>query len=262
MTAEHRFTDDELARFDRDGFVLLPKLFDDEEMDILLSYARNDPSLSSGAYDRLDAQGGRTRLALWNEAGDSLYSLFSRSARLVDRAEQLLADEVYHWHTKMMLKEPLVGGAWEWHQDYGYWYDNGCLFPDLMSAMIAVDQATPENGCLQVLVGSHKMGRLNHGRVGEQTGADPERVEAAQARFPLHYVEASPGDTLFFHSNLLHRSDQNRSQRPRWSLIACYNARHNDPYKQSRHPRYTPLAKVGDAAIKEWAKAHPLTASG
>jgi hypothetical protein len=29
----------------------------------------------------------------------------------------------------MILKEPYVGGAWEWHQDYGYWYHTGCLFP-------------------------------------------------------------------------------------------------------------------------------------
>ena len=43
--------------------------------------------------------------------------------------ELLLCDEVYHYHHKMVLKEPKVGGAWAWHQDYGYWYDNGCLFP-------------------------------------------------------------------------------------------------------------------------------------
>ena len=55
---------------------------------------------------------------------------------------------------------------------------------------------------------------------------------------------------MFFHCNLLHRSDQNRSDRPRWSLICCYNAARNDPYKDSRHPRYTPLEKVDDSAIK------------
>jgi hypothetical protein len=250
----NRFTDDELARYQRDGFLLVRGLFDAEEMDVLLSYARSDPALSASAYDRLDSQGARTRLALWNEPGDNLYTLFARLPRLVDRAEQLLVDEVYHWHTKMMLKEPLVGGAWEWHQDYGYWYHNGCLFPDLVSAMIAVDQATRDNGCLQVLVGSHRMGRVEHGRTGDQTGADPERVEAALARFPLQYVETSPGDVLFFHANLLHRSDQNRSPNSRWSLICCYNARHNDPYKESRHPRYTPLVKAADSAIKDWAR--------
>jgi hypothetical protein len=251
----HTFSAQQLAAYERDGFVLVPGLFDAQEMEILLTYAKSDPELVASAYDRLDSQGARTRLALWNDAGDDLYSMFSRSPRLVERAEQLLRDEVYHWHTKMMLKEPRVGGAWEWHQDYGYWYHNGCLFPDLVSAMIAVDRAKRENGCLQVLVGSQRMGRIDHGRIGEQTGADLERVEAALERFPLQYIEAEPGDTLFFHGNLLHRSDQNRSDHSRWSLICCYNARHNDPYKESRHPKYKPLVKVSETAIKEWSSS-------
>ena len=66
----------------------------------------------------------------------------------------------------------------------------------------------------------------------------------------LVYVEMDPGDVLFFHSNLLHRSDQNQSEHPRWSMICCYNAKSNDPYKDSHHPRYTPLEKVPDTAIK------------
>lgn len=254
----HTVSAAELEQWQRDGFLIVRGLFAVDEMQTLLSYAKSDPALAASAYDRLDAQGARTKLALWNDAGDDLYSLFSRSARIVDRMEQLLADEVYHWHTKMMLKEPRVGGAWEWHQDYGYWYHNGCLFPDMASAMIAVDRATRENGCLQMLVGSQRMGRIEHAKTGEQTGADLERVEAALARFPLEYFEAEPGDVLFFHANVLHRSDQNRSQQPRWSLIACYNTRHNDPYKESRHPGYSPLAKVGDDAIRDWSGRQPV----
>jgi hypothetical protein len=68
---------------------------------------------------------------------------------------------------------------------------------------------------------------------------------------PLVYVEMDPGDVLFFHANLLHRSDQNRSDNPRWSMICCYNAARNNPYKESHHPRYTPLQKVSDSSIRE-----------
>ncbi len=68
-------------------------------------------------------------------------------------------------------------------------------------------------------------------------------------RLDLVYVEMEPGDTLFFHANLLHRSDQNHSDHPRWSMICCYNAKSNDPYKESHHPRYTPLTPVPDSAI-------------
>jgi ectoine hydroxylase-related dioxygenase (phytanoyl-CoA dioxygenase family) len=65
------------------------------------------------------------------------------------------------------------------------------------------------------------------------------------------HVELAPGDTLFFHSNLLHRSDQNTSEHPRWSLICCYNTKHNNPFKESHHPFYSPIEKLPDRAIKE-----------
>lgn len=248
----HLFSADERTAYERDGYLLCRSLFDADEMARLLDYAKHDENLLASAYGRKDATGRETRLALWNQPGDDLYGMFSRSPRIVDRMEQLLEGEVYHYHSKMMLKEPYVGGAWEWHQDYGYWYSNGCLYPLLASCLIAVDRATKENGCLQVLAGSHLMGRIDHGRSGDQTGADLERVEAALGRLRLEYIEAGPGDALFFHCNLLHRSDQNRSPHPRWSLICCYNAARNDPYKESRHPRYTPLVKVADSAIKQW----------
>ena len=261
MSQPKLFDPEELARYQETGYLFVPKLFDGEEMRILLNYAKADQALIAGAAGRKDATGQITKLTLWNHAGDDLYGMFSRSPRIVNRMEQLLGGEVYHYHTKMMLKEPLVGGAWEWHQDYGYWYYNGCLFPYLASCLIAVDRATKQNGCLQVLRGSHLMGRIEHGKTGDQTGADMEMVSAALERLPLEYIEAEPGDALFFHCNLLHRSDQNRSPDPRWSLICCYNAARNNPYKESRHPRYMPLAKVSDSAIKQWKAPQPTLAT-
>ena len=165
--------------------------------------------------------------------------------------ERLLGGEVYHYHHKMILKEPYVGGAWEWHQDYGYWYHNGCLFPDLASCMIAVDRATRQNGCLQVLRGSHRLGRVEHGQVGDQTGADRERVEAACERLELVHCELEPGGAVFFHCNLLHRSDQNTSDRPRWAFICCYNTRRNSPYRATKHPSYAPMPHWPDERVKE-----------
>ncbi len=255
MATSTTFTAPELAQYHENGYVLVPQLFDAEEMQKLLTFAKRDQALLAGATGRKDATGQITKLTLWNQAGDDLYGMFSRSPRIVDRMEQILGGEVYHYHTKMMLKEPRVGGAWEWHQDYGYWYHNGCLYPLLASCLIAVDKATRENGCLQVLERSHLMGRVEHGKSGDQTGADMEIVNAALERLPLEYIEANPGDALFFHCNLLHRSDQNTSPNPRWSLICCYNAARNDPYKESRHPRYSPLSKVPGSAIKDWAPA-------
>ena len=244
-------TDEQVAAYERDGYLIARSLFDEEEMRLLLDLAKSDRELSLGASDRLDSQGAVTRLSLRNGLGDDIYSAIVRSERVVRTMEKLLGGEVYHYHHKMMLKEPRVGGAWEWHQDYGYWYDNGCLFPCMASAMISVDRAMRENGCLQVIQGSHHMGRINHGKVGGQTGAEMERVEAALQRMPLVYVELEPGDTVFFHGNLLHRSDQNRSEHSRWTLVCCYNAARNDPYKDSRHPRYSKLEVWPDERVAE-----------
>ncbi len=244
-------TPEQIAQFHADGYIIRKSYFDRDEMELLLRTARADRLMLSHNYPVKDTGGRESRLSLWNHPGDDLYGVIARSRRVVDAMEQLLGGEVYHYHSKMMLKEPEVGGAWEWHQDYGYWYQNGCLLPDMASCLIAVDRATRENGCLQLLRGSHRMGRIDHGRSGEQIGADPERVREAMKRFALVYFEADPGDTLFFHCNTLHCSAPNVSANPRWTLICCYNTRENDPYKEHHHPRYTPLVKVDDEMIRE-----------
>ncbi|WP_435018867.1 phytanoyl-CoA dioxygenase family protein [Tundrisphaera sp. TA3] len=242
---------DQLARYERDGYLLVPALFDADEASLLVRSAREDRALDQHSFGRADGEGGRVRLSLWNHPGDGIYGMFARCRRVVDACEQILDDEVYHYHSKMIMKDALVGGAWAWHQDYGYWYQNGVLFPDLVSVFIAADPCTRQNGCLQVIPGSHRLGRIEHVLTGDQAGADAERVEHVLTRLPLVHVEMNPGDALFFHPNTLHRSDRNASPDPRWSLICCYNARHNDPYKDSHHPRYTPLDKVDDAQIRE-----------
>jgi ectoine hydroxylase len=257
-----RLTDADVARFHADGYLLVGGLLDEEETDLLRAIARADHELAESAVGRKDGQGGVVKLALRNELRGDIYGAIVRSRRVVGAMERLLGGEVYHYHHKMILKEALVGGAWEWHQDYGYWYSNGCLFPDMASCFIAVDRATEANGCLQVIRGSHRMGRIDHGPVGDQTGADPERVAAALRRLELVPVAMGPGDALFFHGNTLHRSDRNRSPDPRWAFICCYNAASNDPYKESRHPRYSPLEVWPDERIKEVGRASRAGADG
>jgi ectoine hydroxylase len=241
----------QLRQYNDDGYLLIESWFDSEEIELLHRSAKADKQLDDHAYGRDDGEGGTVRLSLWNHPGDGIYGAFARSNRLVSAAEALLGDEPYHYHSKMIMKEARVGGAWAWHQDYGYWYSNGVLTPNLVSSFIAVDRATRENGCLQVIRGSHHCGRIHHGLTGDQAGADAERVAEILKRYELVHVEMNPGDVLFFHSNLLHRSDRNNSENSRWSMICCYNARSNDPYKESHHPRYTPLDRLDDAKIKE-----------
>jgi ectoine hydroxylase len=244
-------SDSEARQYHETGYVLAKSFFDTEEVQLLRRAAKEDRSLDEHSFSRKDGEGGNVRLSLWNHPGDTLYGMVARCESIVDSATKLLNDEVYHYHSKMIMKDARVGGAWTWHQDYGYWYQNGVLSPNLTSVFIAIDPATKENGCMQVIPHSHSLGRIEHVLTGEQAGADMERVNEILKRFPLVHVEMEPGDALFFHSNLLHRSDQNKSENPRWSMICCYNAKSNDPYKESHHPRYTPLHKVPDAAIRQ-----------
>ena len=215
-------TPEQRQSYERDGYILIPGLFDREEIGLLRSAMETDPEISGHFFDRRDADGLATKMALWNHPGDSVYGLAARSERVVDTMEELLGGEVYHYHSKLTAKEPREGGAWEWHQDYGYWYHNGCLFPLMASLMVALDHTTAANGCLQVLRGSHLMGRIEHNLLdGQQVGADLKRVDQALQKLERVYVEMEPGDGLFFHCNTLHRSDQNRSENRRWTLLMC-----------------------------------------
>ena len=251
------FTDLQRAAYERDGFVVIRSLFDQVEVGLLRDAIETDPQLRESLYDRHDASGKSTRMATWNHPGDSVYGLAARTNRVVDTMEDMLGGEVYHYHSKLTAKEPRVGGAWEWHQDYGYWYHNGCMFPYMASVMVALDKTTRENGCLQVLRGSHVAGRVDHGVLpGEQVGADPRRVEQMLKTMELVYAELDPGDGLFFHANLMHRSDQNSSDQRRWTVLFCYNAARNNPYLEHHHPQYTPLDKVSDDAVKAAGVKH------
>src|SRR5271156_5097804 len=113
--------DAELREFEKNGYVFVPNLLNTEEVEVLFTAAKGDTRLLSNAFDVPDAQGGKSRLAGWSHPGDDIYGMLARVPRVVDRMEAFLGDEVYHYNSKVMLKEPRVGGAWEWHQDYGYW---------------------------------------------------------------------------------------------------------------------------------------------
>ena len=244
-----QLTSSQLAAFHEDGFIVIDSLLSSEETRLLGEIARADVALQAETESRADGEGGAVALALRNDLADDIYSAIVRSESLVAAAETVLDDEVYHYHHKLIQKQPRDGGAWAWHQDYGYWYNYCCPFPQLASCMIAIDRATPENGCLQVIRGSHRMGRVDHGKTGDQTGADPERVQVALERLELVHCSLEPGQAILFHCNLLHRSDQNTSDHPRWAFICCYNARSNNPFRQVRHPQYSPLEKWPDSRI-------------
>ncbi|QEY14891.1 phytanoyl-CoA dioxygenase family protein [Cellvibrio sp. KY-GH-1] len=250
-----KLTQEQIDAYHRDGYVIVRGYYTPEEIKRLQDAAFNDDSLNERAWQKKDGTGKVSKVCLWQQTGDDFYSMFSRGRRLVDTAETLIGEPIYHTSTKIMMKEPFVGGAWEWHQDFGYWHrDNLMLYPKSLSCMVAINRATVENGCLQVLKGSHHLGRLDHSKTGDQKGADMLFVNEAMKYHELINVELEPGDTLFFHCNLLHKSNENRSSEPRWSLICAYNAITNQAF-QENEAIYYPLYPVDDDAILNWKAA-------
>ncbi|XP_013391482.1 uncharacterized protein LOC106159669 [Lingula anatina] len=236
--------------FSKEGFIIIRKLLDSEEVTKLRNALENDQGLKENNYARDDGEGRRTKVTLWNHPGNDVTGIISRSEKVAGTMEELLGGEVYHYHAKVIMKEPFTGGAHIWHQDYGYWYENGCLFPDMGTVWVAIDRADMSNGCLKILPRSHLAGRINHVPIGDQVGADLKRVEELSKVLPLTYVQLDPGDALFFHSNILHRSDQNNSPNRRWAFLVSFNRASNNPVYDHHHPKYTPLKKVPNSAIK------------
>lgn len=246
-------TADQVEEFKSEGYVKLRGLLAPDEIGYLRRAYEEDEAIHTRAMYRSDARGGQTEIALWNDPGEDVFGAVARCDRIVGTAEQLLGDEVYHYHSKVNTKRPGGGGTWVWHQDYGYWYHNGCIYPDMLTVAVALTPMTAENGCLQFIPGSNRMGRIEHQHVGDQTGADPERVKQILERVQPVRIEATPGDVVFFHCNVLHTSEPNQSDIPRVVLLVAYNTRHNDPYRSHHHPRYKPLGRLPDSAIRERA---------
>ena len=242
-----------VADFGRAGYVMMRKVFSSAEVTAMLRAVESGDRVAGHVNRRGDASGRKASLSIWHEVGDDIWAAASTCPRIVNNVRILLGEEISFFHGKVMLKEARTGGKWEWHQDYGYWYDQGFVFPHLMSAFVALDPATRENGCLQVLRGSHLLGRLSHGEVGDQTGAEEARLSLIESRFERIYCEMDAGDVLFFHCNLLHASGANDSDLHRRAFIMCYNALANPQLGNPGRCELPPCPVSEDDAILQYA---------
>jgi Phytanoyl-CoA dioxygenase (PhyH) len=246
--ARSSITHDQVQQYHNDGFLLVRSVLSHDEIALIKRAADEDRAVDQQAARDGDT-GGANRLSIWFDPPDTIYGALARSESIVDVAEKLLGDEVYHFQSHMAFKPAQVGAASSWHQDYALWYRDGVLFPDLTVAFIAINPATRENGCLQIIKGSQRLGRIDHDMSAKQPGADPQRVDQIVKHLPLVYVTMEPGDVVYFHANTLHRSDKNNSLRPRWSMLCYYNAKSNAPDRATDYWRYRPLTKHPDTAI-------------
>ncbi len=245
-----RLTADQVAAFDADGLLLIPALFSADEIEPLARLTLEDPRITGDTVEVIDSTGGGAELFGWSGVTDDLLGAYVRIARLVEAAEDLLGgEEVYHWHSKLSFKKPHSTGRWDWHQDYGSWYLEGCIRPEMLSAMIAVDACALDNGCVELIRASHRLGRIDHVAIGQSQGADPAVVERALEQLQRVACEINPGDVVFFHGNTLHASGPNLSDKPRTVLHVSYNTVRNAPVRGYDHHAYAPLDKLPDTVL-------------
>ena len=110
---------DEQRTYAEEGYVIVRSMFSAEEVAVLIRTIESDPSIDANVMPMVDASGRTSKVTLWNRAGNNTYGHFARGRRWVGAATALIGEAPYHFHTKVMLKEPLAGGQWEWHQDFG-----------------------------------------------------------------------------------------------------------------------------------------------
>jgi phytanoyl-CoA hydroxylase len=134
--------------------------------------------------------------------------------RLLDLVEDLIGPTIYYHSSKLMFKPAKHGGIKPWHQDYAYWASTK---PEQVTCWLALDNATLENGCMQLIPGSHKWGLVKHGQAELQI--DLKNV-------PQEKVLVAPmkaGSLLCFHVLTLHYSGPNRSDKSRRAFIVDYD---------------------------------------
>jgi hypothetical protein len=234
------------ALFERDGYVVVPGMFD----------AAAVADLSRWTSELLDAPEAPGRHMVYGEK-----SLRDQKTRLVQRIENfcpfhagfdgllngpllddtglLFGEKAVMFKDKINFKLP-GGDGFKPHQDQqAGWTVYASLF---ITVMVAVDDATAENGCLEIAPGQHRRGML--GPEWKPLSADD------MAGFELKPLSTHAGDVVFFDSYVPHGSQPNLTDRPRRVLYVTYNRasegdhreryfaekRHNFPPDVEREP--------------------------
>jgi phytanoyl-CoA hydroxylase len=135
---------------------------------------------------------------------------------LVDLVTRLVGEPVLPLQEMAMIKGP-EGREKPWHQDHAYF--NYPVETNVIGVWVALDTVTPENGCMHVLAGGHKLGPRVHWRRRDWQICDDETMDATQTAVPM-----TPGDILLFDSKLPHGTPTNHSDRHRWALQYHYIA--------------------------------------
>ncbi len=147
-----------------------------------------------------------------------------RSSEVLDVIEALMGTDISFYHCKLLMKAAREGTVTPWHQDYGYWVaeDNR---PLMINCMMQIDASTAENGCLQMVPGSHQGGLVKHDRANQPFGVFlPGYFQPREDAVP---IPLTAGSAVFFGPLIIHGSDANRSEQDRRAVTTAYNVTGN-----------------------------------
>jgi len=225
-------TPEQLAFFNENGYVILPALFDESEIQALKDLRDRAVAKAEKAggsfmdgpahYDvetlKTDPTGKAMALRKIQEVYqvEPVFRDMMTQDKLLDAVEDLIGPNIYYHSSKLMCKPANGGRRKPWHQDFAYW---ATMTPNQVTVWIAIDKATRENGCMQVIPGSHKRGLIPHFKLEDfqikEDGIGGENIVVA---------EMNPGDTLIFSVLTLHASDPNMSPNHRLSAIIDFDS--------------------------------------
>ena len=145
----------------------------------------------------------------------------ARIPEILDLVEQLIGPDFALWNSSFFAKPARNGTRTPWHQDGEYWPIRPIA---TCSVWIAVDAATPENGCLRVIPGSHRDRRLMAHRFNGADGLSlPLELETEEYDESIaHDIELEAGQVSLHDVFLAHGSEPNSSDRPRRGMTLRY----------------------------------------
>lgn len=257
-------SDQQVADYEKSGYLLFPGLLDDDEVAVLREalpevLARRGPEVVR-EQDNPDA----VRLVFGAHVYSDAFRRLSLHPRLLNPVRQLLGEDAYLHQSRINPKPGLgQGGAWTWHQDYPPWQKiDGMPEPRCIMAAVFIDDCTPVTSPLLVLPGSQQHGLLEAGAHADTVGRgyDLQVIEqdALTGLAEEHGIEAlmgPAGTVALVNCNVVHGSANNVSPWRRAIMYLIYNAVSNActgterPWFQNNRD-FTPLSALDEDCLR------------
>nr|VFJ53163.1 MAG: Phytanoyl-CoA dioxygenase (PhyH) [Candidatus Kentron sp. FW]VFJ55661.1 MAG: Phytanoyl-CoA dioxygenase (PhyH) [Candidatus Kentron sp. FW] len=226
-----QFSSRQVDQFRRDGFLVVPGFYDQSQTTRIIDWVNEMQQWpdTPGKYwryyeDDTKNQGQKllNRIENFSRYHQGFRSLLTRG-KLEMAVSDLLGESAVLLKEKINFKLP-GGGGFEPHQDQqAGWWNYADFF---ISALVCIDEATRENGCLEVVAGRHQEGIFR-----EWEPLTPEDM----AGMEFIFCPTKPGDVIFFDSYTPHRSEPNRSSQQRRLLFATYNRLSDGNHEERYH---------------------------